>query len=86
MIMKNISSVLGPLSDLAKLLGANQSLVQYLSEAPKGVSYMEEIQRVSESAQKGISLLLPAMIVSVVLAIIGLVMVVAGYRIIKRQP
>ncbi|GAY26690.1 hypothetical protein ATG_18940 [Desulfurococcaceae archaeon AG1] len=84
-VMKNISSIIGPLASFLKAAGINQNVTLYISEIPKGVSYMEEIRVASEKAKNWISMIPLAMIVSALLAIIAIVMIISGYRLVKRQ-
>ncbi|MEM0471341.1 MAG: hypothetical protein QXX84_00380 [Sulfolobales archaeon] len=46
---------------------------------------MEEIRVASEKAKNWISMIPLAMIVSALLAIIAIVMIISGYRLVKRQ-
>ncbi|MEM2302234.1 MAG: hypothetical protein QXR14_08480 [Sulfolobales archaeon] len=84
-VMKNISSIIGPLASFLKATGINQNVTLYISEIPKGVSYMEEIQAASEKAKNWISAVPLAMMVSTLLAIIAIVMIISGYRLVKRH-
>ena len=83
--MRNISSVVGPLASFLKAVGFDQNITLYISEIPRGVSYMEEIQVASEKARNWISMIPLAMVVSILLAIIAIVMIISGYRLIKKQ-
>ncbi len=85
MVMRNISSIVGPLTDIARILGINQSYTQYLSEISRGASYMEEIQRASERAKSAVSSLPLAMLADIAIIIASIVMIIYGYRLIKKQ-
>lgn len=83
-IMKNISSVFEGIRDIIRLIGGNQSQIQYIEEIPRASSYMEDIQKASENAKRGMQILSILPPIFAALTTLSLVLIIIGARISKR--
>lgn len=83
-IMKNLSSFFEGIANIVRLIGGNQSQIQYVEEIPRASRYMEDIQMASESARRGMQILSILPPIFVALAILGLVLIIMGVRVSRR--
>lgn len=84
-IIKNLSGFFEGIRNIIRLVGGNQSQIQYIEEISRASSYMEDIQRASENAKRGMQILSILPPIFAALAILSLVLIVIGVRISRRS-